>query len=224
MKLKIVALSLGLVLSVGAIAEESTDPKYDCTATETRDHLLSVTHALFAPTTVPTPKEFEKAYIEKTMEEAAGGDDEAGGCVTIFTDPKLKDDWKEVVDNIRNLEIDFSFNSIDGAVIKAALDKLKEKAREMVTDALESIGEDICDALSTDNLKEIALDAANEKFGTSARNLRLKSFADDMADDALDNADDNIKMLLSDKELEKEMDSAARQEVRKIRKKLWQNF
>jgi len=223
-KLNIFALSIGFTLSFGAIAEGATEPKYDCTAAETREHLLSVSHALFAPSTIPEPEEFEKTYVQKKIEEAAQGDSDSGNCVTIFSDPELDDEWKDVVDDIKNLPSQFSFISIDAAVIQAAFEKLKEKSREAVTKALESIGEDICQALSTENLTEIALDAANEKYGTSAKNLRLSEFASEMSEDALDDADDNIKMLLSDKELEKKMDSEAKQEVKKLRKKLWQNF
>lgn len=144
--------------------------------------------------------------------------------MTIFTDPELDESWKDAIDDIKNLPSEFSFISIDAAVIQAAFDRLKEKSREAVTDALESLGEDICNALSTDNLTEIALDAANEKYGTSAKTLRLSAFASEMREDALDDADDNIKMLLSDKELEKEMDSQAKDKVKELRKKLWQNF
>jgi|TARA_B110000196_G_scaffold320373_1_gene342487 hypothetical protein len=221
---KIAALSLGLTLSFSAVAEGATEPKYDCTATETRDHLFSVAHALFAPSTIPEPEEFEKSYIQKKIEEAAAGDDKSQSCVTIFTDPKLDNDWKEAVSDVRNLPSQFSFTSIDAAVIEAAFNKLKDKAREAVSKTLQSLGEDICNALSTDNLKEIALDAANKKYGTSAKSLRISAFASEMREDALDDADDNIKMLLSDKELEKKMDSEAKTEIKKLRKKLWQNF
>lgn len=224
MKLKFAALSLGITLSFSAFAEGVAEPKYDCTATETRDHLLSVSHALFAPSTIPEPEEFEKSYIQKKIEEAAEGDDESQSCVTIFTDPELDDGWKEAIEDIRNLPSEFTFQSIDAAVIEAAFNRLKEKAREAVTKTLESLGEDICNALSTDNLTEIALDAVNEKYGTSAKSLRVSAFVSEMRDDALDDADDNIKMLLSDKELEKRMDSEAKTEIKKLRKKLWQNF
>lgn len=224
MNFKIAALSLGLTLSFSAVAEGAAEPKYDCTATETRDHLFSVAHALFAPSTIPEPEEFEKSYIQKKIEEAAEGDDESQSCVTIFTDPELDNEWQEAIKDIRNLPSQFSFTSIDAAVIEAAFNKLKDKAREAVTKTLQSLGEDICQALSTDNLKEMALDATNEKYGTSAKSMRISAFASEMRDDALDDADDNIKMLLSDKELEKRMDSESQTEIKKLRKKLWQNF
>lgn len=69
MKLNIIALSLGFTLGFCAVAEAATEPKYDCTAAETRDHLLSVSHALFAPSTIPEPEEFEKSYIQKKLKK-----------------------------------------------------------------------------------------------------------------------------------------------------------
>jgi hypothetical protein len=230
MKLRRVAAVISaffIMTSLNAIAQdsaESREPVYDCTVDETKLYIEQVTHNVFAPSTLPTPSEFNKAYVEAAVAKAAAGDEDGSTCASIFTDGTLDVDWQEIVDAIRDLDFDINFSGIDAAMLQALLDKAKEKVREKATEALTKLGEDVCAMISTDNIKEVLLDAANKRYGTRARTLRLESFADELRDREYDNADDNVKMLLSEDEMSQEYDSRTADELKTIRKTMWDKF
>jgi predicted hydrocarbon binding protein len=217
-KRKKIALSFLLATLVSETAH-STETKYDCTAEETLVYVNQVSSGLFSPTPVTSVESFKKSYMEQAQAEAeATGND---SCVTIFSDGKLKDDWKDIVDDVRNINVDISFSSVDAAFIKSLLDRIKNEVRNGITNAFEQLGKDICNMLSTDNLKKELLDEVNKKYGLNARSLRIKDFADSMTKDAIRNADDNIKLLISEDAMAREVSAETRKRVRKIEKSLW---
>lgn len=222
MKFKILAASAILSYSLGAVAQE--EPAYNCTAEETAVYIEQVTYSLFAPSTIPTPDEFTKAHTEAEAEKAKNGDKESSSCATIFSDGELEEDWKELVDKIKNLDIDISFTTPDGAAMKKILDKAKEKVKENLNKALEELGQDVCAMLKTDALKDMLRQKINQKYGVSARNLRMEDYASEITDKAMDDAPDNIQLLLSDDAIYNEVDSYTTEELRKQRKDLWDNF
>jgi hypothetical protein len=216
-----------IMTSFNALAQDFSEPKspiYDCTVDETKLYIEQVTHNVFAPSTLPTPSEFNKAYVEAAVAKAAAGDEGGSTCASIFTDGTLDVDWQEIVDAIRNMDFDINFSGIDAAMLQALLDKAKEKVREKATEALTKLGEDVCSMISTDNIKEVLLDAANKRYGTSARTLRLESFADEFRDKEYEKADNNVKMLLSEDEMSQEFDGQTDDELKTIRKKMWDKF
>ena len=109
-------------------------------------------------------------------------------------------------------------------MLQELLKKAKEKAVKEFNNALEKLGEDICAMMSSENIKEILLDAVNKKYGTNARHLRMNDFADELTEEALLSADKDILLLLSEDEMKSEVRSEARSEMRRIRKDLWDKF
>tara|TARA_Y100000310_G_scaffold99483_1_gene97291 strand:- start:14884 stop:15561 length:678 start_codon:yes stop_codon:yes gene_type:complete len=225
MKKTVTALLISGMFSTVAVAQEyPNEPKFDCTAEETKMYIEQVTANVFAPSPVPTPEEFQKAYTEEQEARAAAGDGEAASCATIFTDGTLDDAWKDIVDAVQNLDLSFSFSGLDAAALQELLKKAKEKAVKEFNNALEKLGEDICAMMSSENIKEILLDAVNKKYGTNARHLRMNDFADELTEEALLSADKDILLLLSEDEMKSEVRSEARSEMRRIRKDLWDKF
>jgi len=209
------------LLSVSALSQEP--PAFDCTATETRIYIEQVTHKVFAPSNIANPVEFKDAYTQKKQAEADAGDGDAQSCVTIFSDGQLNEDWKELVDTIRNIDIDVSF-SPDGAALKALLDQVKSRIKKEVTDAMSQLGQDVCAMLSSEKLEKLLLNSVNDKYGLNARSLRIDDFSKSITDQAMMNAPDNIQMLLSEDQFYKEVSGETRNELRKVRKDLWDGF
>lgn len=217
-------LTFCLFTTLPAMASAQTEPKYDCTAAETKQYIEQVSYNLFAPSPLSTPKEFKDAFMQREQKAAEQGDPAAQNCVTIFTDGKLIDEWKEMIDKIRNFSVDIDFTSPDAAALRALLDKAKKMAQEQLAAALSALGEDICKLLSTDYLKGLMLDAINEKYGTNARNLRVADFAAEVKEMALDSLDDDVQLLMSPEDIDDEISSEASDEISKQRKKLWDKF
>lgn len=213
-------LQQGLVFCVLAspfavTANESTEPVYECTADETITYINKATYGIYAPSPVQTPKEFKKAYVEQKMEE---GDE---GCVTIFTDGSLNDSWKSMVDTVRSFDLNLSISSID---LAAAIEVAKRIVQEEMTGALESLGDDVCKFLSTDNMEKLALGALNDKLGINSRSLEIEALASEVSDLAYDTMDDDIQTLLSTDKMKKVIRSESKQEFREVRKELWDNL
>lgn len=217
-----IAFLFGVTLP--AIASAQTEPKFDCTASETHQYIEQVSYNLFSPSPLSTPKEFKDAFMQKEQKAAEQGDAGSQNCVNIFTDGKLMDDWQEMLDSIRNFNVDVNFSSVDGAALSALLEKAKQMAQEQLTAALSALGEDICALLSTDYLKGLMLDAVNEKYGTNARNLRVADFASEVKGMALDSLDDDVQLLMSPEDIDDEVSGEARDEITRQRKKLWDKF
>lgn len=220
-------LILSLVVSGSAFSQESqyaNEPVYDCTAEETRVFIEQVTYPVFAPSNIPSPEDFKKAYIERQEKAAEMGDGDASSCASIFSDGQLADDWKAMLDTLRNVDFSVNFSSLNGAMLEALLKSARDKAKQALRDGLEKLGGDICALLATDNIKRILLDNVNDKYGMRARNLRLRDFADEITDDVISNADDNILMLLDESKLKREVRSQTRSEMRAVRRDLWNNI
>lgn len=205
-------------------ASSASDPTYDCTALETNEHMLSMTQALFASSPISSASDFKTAFVEQKIEEAEQGGDDASSCASIFTDGTLDDSWKDIIDQLRNLDVSFNFASLEGAAMELAIDLLKEKLREAQDDMFESLGQDICSMMSSDYLSSLALDKANEAFGTSASELKIKSFADSLTDDAMDDAPENIQVLMSEAELNSTFRYETQAEINELREDLWDKF
>lgn len=205
-------------------ADVAAEPKFDCTASETKQYIEQVSYNLFAPSPLSSPKEFKDAFMQREKKAAEQGDPGAQNCVTIFTDGSLIDDWQEMLKKIRNFSVDVDFSSVDGAALKKLLDKAKAMAQQQLAAALSALGQDICALLSTDYLKELMLDAVNEKYGTNARNLRVADFAAEVKEMALDKVDDDVKLLMSEEDIDDEVNDASKDEISKQRKKLWDKF
>lgn len=212
-------VSCGLAFGVS-----SAEPEYDCTALETKQYIEQVSHGLFSPSPITSPEQFKKAFVERQQAAAAGGDGDAESCVTIFGDGSLSDEWKRAVDAIRNLQIDIDLSGINGAALKKILEEAQKRISEQVSGALEKMGEDICELLSSDNIKGIVLDGVNEKYGLNARQLRMKNIADSMTEEMMDDAPKNIKLLTDGDEIVDTIDGETKKKLRKARKDLWDNF
>jgi hypothetical protein len=222
--MKSLPLAFSFFLMFSTSASAITEPTFDCTTAETKIYIEQVTHSIFAPSSIPTAEEFMDAYIEGEQAKADAGDDDAKSCVSIFTDGTVNEDWKDLVDAVRSLDIDFTFSGPDAAARAAFIKKLKDKVQEQLMSAMEELGQDVCAMLQTDALKAMLLKKVNDKYGLNARNLRIKDFADSVSDEVMRNAPDEIQMLLSDKEFFKAVDAETKSEINKARKSLWQNF
>lgn len=219
----VIAISIGLFFSgVVQAAEYPNDPKYDCSAEETKIYIEQVTHGVFAPSPLSTPDEFNVAHRQKLKEEAAANPG-ASHCATLLSGQGLKEGWQDVVQGVRDFELPEipSFSAVD---MGALVDELKKKAAEKFGEALNQLGEDICALMSPESIKDNLLDAANKELGVNAQDLRFKSFADELTEGALLDADQNILLLLSEDELKKEVSQESRAEMREIRRDLWRNF
>lgn len=226
MKIKILPMiitSLLFSFSVSA-ASYPNDPKFDCSVAETKLYIEQVTASVFAESPISTPDQFSKAYLDEMKRKAAAGDDDAQSCASIFSGEGLKDEWKNIVDSVRGFEMPVSYSSIDGPMLEALLQSLKDKATQAFTDALETIGGDVCKLISSDSIKGMLLDATNKKFGTGLRSLRLEAFANELTEEVLLNADDDILLLLSEDDLKDKISSEAKQEMKEVRTNLWKNF
>tara|TARA_R110001583_G_scaffold4718_1_gene26872 strand:+ start:29783 stop:30472 length:690 start_codon:yes stop_codon:yes gene_type:complete len=207
----------GMLLSLSGLAnaQSSQEPVYECTAEEAIVYIQKSTYGIYAPSPIQTPKEFKKAYVEQKIEE---GDD---SCVTIFTDGSLNEDWKDIVDTVRSFDISVSLGAPD---LAAMIEMAKRIVQEELTAALESLGEDICQFLSKDNMERLALGAVNEKAGISSRSLEVNALASEVQDLAYDALDDDVQTLLSEKKMSKEIRTESRAEFKQIRKDLWDNL
>jgi hypothetical protein len=217
-------ISLSLTSTFGLAANYANEPTFDCTVAETKLYIEQVTANVFAPSPIATPEEFEKAFMEAESAKAAAGDGDSASCVSILSDGKLTDEWKNIVDSVRNLDISFSFSGFDAAVLQELLDKAKEKTTEEFTNAMDALGEDLCALISTENIEGMLLDAVNKKYGLNSRSLRFEEFAGDLTEEALLGADKNILLLLSEDKLKSEISNESKQEMRALRKELWDNF
>ena len=75
MKKTVTALLISGMFSTVAVAQEyPNEPKFDCTAEETKMYIEQVTANVFAPSPVPTPEEFQKAYTEEQEARAAASE------------------------------------------------------------------------------------------------------------------------------------------------------
>jgi len=190
-------------------------PVYECTAQETVVYINKATYGIYAPSPIQTAKEFKKAWVEQKMEE---GD---AGCVTIFTDGSLNEDWKDLVDTVRSFDMNISLTAPD---LAAAMEVAKKIVQEELTKALEALGDDICQFLSTENMEKLALGAVNEKLGINARSLDIEDLASEVGDLAYDAQNDDIQTLLSTKKMKKAIRKESRAEFKEIRKELWDNL
>jgi hypothetical protein len=213
----VVAMSLSSMVS----AQVADEPTYDCTAEETQLYIEQVSRNLFAPSPISSPTAFGVAYVDAAEAKAAAGDSEASSCASIFTDGGLEDGWKEITKAISEFDLGYDFSGLNAAALKALLEKAKEKAQEEFTKALDALGEDICNMISTDALEGMLLDAVNAKYGMNAQNLRMADFADEITDDVMASSDDDVLMLLSEDKLKREVSSESRSKMREIRKDLW---
>lgn len=222
-KKKLVLAFCGIGLSSAAHAQTyANEPVYDCTAEETKIYIEQVTHNVFAPSPITKPEEFKKAHAEAKQKEAEATGDST--CATIFTDGTLSDGWKSAVDAITNIDFQAVFSSIDGAILEEILKKAKERAMKENQKAMDSLGGDICKLMSSDNIKKLLLDGINKKYGMNARKLRLDSFASAITEDQLLKADEDVQLLLSEDKLLNEVGSKTREEMKVIRKSLWEQF
>jgi hypothetical protein len=204
-----------LLACVVSTASHATE--YDCTAVETASYISQVTYNVMAPSTVTKPIEHKKAYIKS---KEASGD---GDCVTIFTDGSLTNGWKELVDTVRNASSAFPAMP-DSPDLTALLEAAKIMVKEKVTQAMEDIGGDICAFMTSENLSGLVLDEVNKKYGIKSKSLEIGSFADAITAKALKDADPDVRLLISHKAIESEMDKRSTAEIRKARKDLWKKF
>jgi len=203
--------------SVGNV-EASSEVVYDCTAEETAVFIRKAAFNTMAPSPITTPGEFTKAYVEKKQKEEG---DEVG-CLSIFTDGSLNDQWEATVKQIRELDLGLPVTDFS---MEAAAKAVKKAIDEQVAKALEKLREDVCAFMTTDNFKSIALDAVNAKYGLSLKEATLSDFKGKMEDMALDEIDDpRLKALLSADDMEKEIKSQSRKDVKKLRKEMWKGF
>jgi len=226
MKVKILPLLISSAFFTCSFSASAypNDPKFDCSVEETKLYIEQVTANVFSESPISTPDQFSKAYLEEMEKKASMGDEEAGSCASIFSGEGLNDEWKNVVDSVRNFEMPVSYSSIDGAMLEALLEQLKNKATQAFTDALETIGGDICELISSDSIKGMLLDATNKKLGTDLRSLRVSAFADELTEDALLKADKDVLLLLSEDDLKSEIRSETKTEMHEVRTDLWKNF
>ncbi len=215
-KLSFVASTLLSLTTLSAMGAE--EPKFDCTVAETKMFVEQVTYNVFSPSPVTTPTEFNKAYIEAQAEK---GD---SACLAIFTDGSLEDGWKDIVDSVREMEIDLWFSSIDAAMLEQLLDQAKQRVQDEVMAGLEQLQADVCQFMSPENLNGMLLDQINKEFGLNVKSLAAQSFADELSDEVLLAADEDIVRLLSEGELADELGGETRNEMRQIRKKLWEGL
>jgi len=219
---KIALLVAGMLIS--GVAGAVTEPEYDCTAAETKLYVEQVTRKTFAPSPIITPGEFKMAYVEQVTAKAAKGDPDSGNCAAIFSDGKLNDEWKRVIDQLRGVDFNVSFSGVDGAMLQALLDQAKKIAMQEVKGAMDQIGEDICTIMSPDNLEKLLLDEVNKRYGLKSRSMRVQDFASTVTDRSMTSADKNILLLLSDDQLDSQISGDARREMQSMKKELWQGF
>lgn len=216
-----VAILVCFCMSWSAMA---VDPEYDCNASETKQYIEQVSHGLFSPSPITSPEQFKKAFVERQVAVAASGDGDAQSCVTIFGDGTLSDEWKKAIEAIRNLNINIDLSGINGAALKKILEEAQKKIVEQIGDTLRKLGEDVCELLSTDNIKGIVLDGVNAKYGLNARQLRMRDLSRSMTDEMMDNAPDNVRLLTDGDEIVDTIDGATKSKLRKARRDLWDNF
>lgn len=202
----------------------ATEPEYDCTADETKQYIEQVSHGLFSPSPITSPEQFKKSFMERQVAAASSGDEGAQTCVTIFGDGQLSDEWKKAIEAIRNLQVNIDLSGLNAAALKKILEEAQKKIVEQIGATLQKLGEDVCELLSTDNVKGILLDGVNQKFGLNARQLRMRDLSRSMSDEMMDNAPDNIRLLTDSDEIIDTIDSGTKQKLRKVRKDLWDNF
>lgn len=189
---------------------------YDCTAEEVAVFMGKAAFNTLAPSPVTKPGQFTKSYTQQKAEE---GDE---GCVTIFTDGSLNDQWKETVKAIREFDLGLPVSNV---TMDGAAKLIKKVIEEEVAKALEEITSDVCAFLSTDNFKKMALSEVNKKYGLSMRDATLEEFKGEMGDLALGEIDDpRIKNLVSQDDTKSMVDSTAKNDMKKLRKKMWNGF
>jgi hypothetical protein len=204
-------------MSLPTIAQEETldTTIYNCDAEETISFIKKSVPAFYSPTAVPTSSEIKATYVE--MQEENG--DEA--CLAILTDGTFSQEWEALVKSIR--ESDFSLPTLDPD-LGALYEMMKAAVEEQVANALETLGEDICEFMSKDNLEKLALKAIQHETGVRSRELAISAFADEIGDLVYDSADDDVQMLMSKDKMKKEVSNETRSELREIRRDLWDNL
>lgn len=224
MKMKALTFALSLTLAPTAFSYPN-QPVFDCTREETLKYINQVTYTVFAPTQMTSPKAFEEAVVVQSQEAAEQGDFGGSSCVTVFTDGKLDDVWKDTIDSLRSLDFTPNFSSINGAAMQQFLNMAREKVMEEITSAVDALGKDICEMLSSDNLEDMIKEGIHEEFGWQPHELRMDNFVADLTEEMLLNADRDIVRLISDDEaLADWMGASTRSELREARRELWENF
>lgn len=213
---RLLVTALALSICSFATAQEALDTTvYNCDTTETAAFIKKSAYAFYAPTAVPTTAEMKTAYID--AKQAAGGQ----ACLSALTDGTFSDEWKGLVDGIRNT--DYSFPSLDPD-LGAMYELMKTAVEEQLTAALETLGEDICKFMSKDNLEKLALKAIARETGVRSRELSIDAFAAEIEDLVYDAQDEDVKRLLSKKKMKRDVSNETRKELRQIRRDLWDNL
>jgi hypothetical protein len=217
LRLSAVFLLLASPLSMANLASPGMGVVvYDCTAEEVAMFIGKAAFNTLAPSPVTKPGQFTKSYTQQKAEE---GDE---GCVTIFTDGSLTNEWKETVKMIRDFDLGLPVNNL---TMDAAAKIIKKVIEEEVAAALEEITSDVCAFLSTDNFKKMALDEVNKKYGLSMREATLDEFKGEMGDLALEEIDDpRISNLVSKDDTSSMMESTAKDDIKKLRMDMWKGF
>jgi hypothetical protein len=206
-----------VIMSFATLAQEEVPDTtvYNCDVPETINFIEQSSTAFYSPSAVPTTAEMKDAYIQAKQEQ--GGD----ACLSILTDSTFSDEWKSLVDTVRNA--DFSIPSFDPE-LGALYEVLKRTIEEQVTGALDDLGEDICKFMSSENLEKLALGAIARETGVRSRELTIDAFANEIGDLVYDSSDDNVQRLLSKDKMKRDVRAETRRELREIRKDLWDNL
>ena len=227
MRIKAITFLLGAALSpiAASASDYPNQPVYDCNREETLLYVNQLTSTVFTPNAMTSPKAFEAAVVTQSEEAKAQGDLGGSSCVTVFSDGKLSDEWKRIVETIKTIDFSPDFSSINGAAMQAFLDGAKERIMEEVNGAIAALGQDICEMMSSDNLEDLILDGIHSSTGLNPGRLRMDSFVDELTEEMLLRADRDIVKLVSDEDaLADWMGGETRQELREARRELWENF
>ncbi|MBE8233405.1 MAG: hypothetical protein HAW67_06675 [Endozoicomonadaceae bacterium] len=193
-------------------------PTYDCSAEETSIYIEKVAVNTLSESPITLPDSFLKSFAEQKI---ADGD---GDCVTIFTDGKLSREWERIVEQVKEFDFEIPITEIEFTLTE---EMIKKAIKEQIDKAIKSLTKDVCKLVSSENLKKIATDTLNEKYGMTDKMNLIADYREAILEDGLLAAagkDPKIRSMISEDELKKKLTQKSRDELRKVNKDIWKGL
>lgn len=221
---KIIPLTLGIVLSTSAMAQ--TDKRYDCDAYEVKGYILQNTVNLSMPTSITKPRQFTEALIQ-TKQEAG---EEEGECFNIWSGfTHLSEDWKELVDKLKEIDFSFDFSIFGGFDLNALLNELGEQFDSAMESVMEELDKGICERLGDLGLENLGDEIGGYAVGKLSEKYRIDLTSDTWYNEAMRRSlnsemRDLGNYVFDSEELREDINFETRRKVRQIEDDFWNDI
>jgi hypothetical protein len=226
---KLIPIAIGILLSTSLHAE-STGKKYDCEPEELMGYIKLNTVNLSMPSSITKPEEFTEALIETRKAEAAESGEDPEQCFNIWSgDIDLNEEWKELVDKLKDIDFDFDFSIFGGIDMDTILNKIGDKFDEAMDSVMEELDKGMCERLNEvdwsaagDTASAYLTEKLDDKYNVD---LASDDWWSDGLQDVLNNEMDDLGDYVFDSdELVEDIDSETKNKIRKVEDDFWDDI